>query len=53
MGGWTIEWIGRGWDGPKAWTLRVGLMIQGLKSEAEDWGFKVITGRRGETEVIN
>lgn len=38
MEGWTIEWMGRGWGGPKAWTLRVGLMIQGLKPEAEDWG---------------
>lgn len=50
MEGWTIEWMGRGWGGPKAWTLRVGLMIQGLKPEAEDWGggeFKLIRGRKG------
>lgn len=38
---------GEGWGGPKAWTLRVELKMKGLKPEAEDWGLKLIRGRKG------
>lgn len=45
--GWTIAWMGRGWGGPKAWTLRVELKMQGLKPEAEDWGVQANRGEEG------
>lgn len=51
MEGWTRAWMGRRWGGPKAWTLRVGLKMQGLKLEAED-SFQANGGREGVRQRI-
>lgn len=50
--GWTIAWMGRGGGGPKAWTLRVELKMQGLKPEAEDWGVQANQGEEGVRQGI-